>query len=42
MRAADDARQKHWFDGHTPQDHILDAAHLLARAVMLMTSMACW
>mgnify|MGYP003596825655 FL=1 len=42
MRAADDARQKHWFDGHTPQDHIRDAAHLLARVVMLVASMACW
>lgn len=41
MRAADDARQKHWFDGHTPQDHIRDAAHLLARVVMLVASMAC-
>ena len=42
MRTTNDTRQKHWFDGHTPQDHILEAAHLLARAVMLMTSMACW
>ena len=29
MQAADDARPKRWFDGHTPQDHIRDAAHLL-------------
>ena len=42
MQAADDARPKRWFDGHTPQDHILDAAHLLARVVMLVASMACW
>ena len=42
MWAADDARQKHWFDGHTRKDHIRDAAHLLARVVMLATSMACW
>ena len=42
MRAADDAHSKRWFDGHTPQDHIRDAAHLLARVVMLATSMACW
>jgi len=31
MRSADDASPKRWFDGHTPQDHIRDAAHLLAR-----------
>ena len=42
MRTTNDTRQKHCFDCLTPQDHILDAAHLLARAVMLMTSMACW
>lgn len=42
MQAADDARPKRWFDGHTPQDHIRDAAHLLTRVVMLVASMACW
>ena len=42
MRAADDAHSKRWFDGHTPQDHIRDAAHLLARVIMLVASMACW
>ena len=42
MRANDDTRQKHWFDGHTRKDHIRDAAHLLARVVMLVASMACW
>ena len=38
MRANDDTRQKHWFDGHTRKDHIRDAAHLLARVVMLVAS----
>ena len=42
MQAADDARPKRWFDGHTPQDHIRDAAHLLARVFMLLASMTCW
>lgn len=42
MPAADDTRPKRWFDGHTPQEHIRDAAHLLVRTVMLVTSMACW
>ena len=42
MRAEDDARPKRWFDGHTPQEHLRDATHLLARVVMLMASMACW
>ncbi len=42
MQAADDVCPKRWFDGHTPQNHIRDAAHLLARVVMLVASMACW
>ena len=42
MQAVDHASPKRWFDGHTPQDHIRDAAHLLARVIMLATSMACW
>ncbi len=42
MPAADDACSKRWFDGRTPQDHFRDAAHLLARVVMLVASMACW
>ena len=42
MLAADDSSPKRWLDGHTPQDHVRDAAHLLARVVMLVASMACW
>ena len=42
MRATDDVRPKRWFDGQTRKDHIRDAAHLLARVVMLVASMACW
>ena len=42
MWAADDANPKRWFDEDIPQDHIRDAAHLLARVVMLVASMACW
>ena len=42
MRATDDVRPKRWFDGHTREDHARDAAHLLARVVMLVASMACW
>ena len=42
MRATDDVSPKRWFDGHTPQDHIRDAAHLLVRVLMLVTSMVCW
>ena len=41
MQAADDARPKRWFDGHTRKDHIRDSAHLLARLLMLVASMAC-
>ena len=42
MSADDDARPKRWLDGCTPQDHFRDAAHILARVIMLVTSMACW
>lgn len=42
MLATDDVQPKRWFDGHKPQDHIRDAAHLLVRVVMLVASMACW
>ena len=42
MRATDDARPKRWFDGHTRKDHIRDAAHLLARVLMLVASATCW
>ncbi len=42
MRATDDERPKSWFEGHTPKDHFRDAAHLLARAVMLVASLAYW
>lgn len=42
MQAAHDTHSKRWFDGHTPREHIRDTAHLLARAVMLIASMACW
>ena len=42
MQAVDHASPKRWFDVHTPQDHIRDAAHLLARVIMLVASMACW
>lgn len=41
MPAADDARPKRWFDGHTPQDHIRHAALLLARGVLLTISAGC-
>lgn len=41
MQATDDVRPKRWFDGYTPQDHIRDAAHLLARLIMLLTSAGC-
>ena len=42
MLAADDVCPKRWFDGRSLQDQIRDAAHLLARVAMLVTSMACW
>ena len=41
MRAADDTHRENWFDGCTPRDHFRDAAHLLARLLMLLASMAC-
>lgn len=42
MRATDNISSKRWFDGHTPQEHFRDTAHLLARLILLAASMACW
>lgn len=42
MREASSGRHpKRWFDGHSPQSHLLDGLQLLARVVLLTVSAGC-
>ncbi len=43
MREANTCRhQKRWFDGHSPQAHVRDGLHLLARLTLLAASTGCF